>query len=242
MAEELERFVFEESISLVNTSLEFGLEIESLSDVSALNFADKFGSDPSTDSGLLSEMLFSGQSYDGENSPVINLPSGDFLVYRVTGRTPPAIQEFDVVKSLIREELVEENTRFEIERLSADALGQLRDDVNVGDVAASIGQTWKTLSNVGRGFGEDEQEREVVDAAFLLPRPSEGKKAFESVSLPDGSVALVALTMVVFGDKSSSSSEELDLLRQAVGDRNRLAEYSSFLTSSESTLGVTKNL
>ena len=115
MAEELERFVFEESISLVNTSLEFGLGIESLSDVSALNFADKFGSDPSTDSGLLSEMLFSGQSYDGENSPVINLPSGDFLVYRVTERTPPAIQEFDVVKTLIREELVRENTRFEIE-------------------------------------------------------------------------------------------------------------------------------
>ena len=49
MAEELERFVFEESISLVNTSLEFGLGIESLSDVSALNFAEKFGSDPSTD-------------------------------------------------------------------------------------------------------------------------------------------------------------------------------------------------
>jgi len=241
MAEELERFVFEESISLVNTSLEFGLGIESLRDVSALNFAEKFGSDPSTDSGLLSEMLFSGQSYDGENSPVINLPSGDFLVYRVTERTPPAIQEFDVVKTLIREELVRENTRFEIERLSAEALGQLQDDVNVGDVAASIGQTWKTLSNVGRGFGEDEQEREVVDAAFLLPRPSEDKKVFDSVNLSDGSVALVALTKVVFGDKSSSSSEELDLLRQAVGDRNRLAEYSSFLSSSESALGVTRN-
>ena len=241
MAEELERFVFEESISLVNTSLEFGLGIESLSDVSALNFAEKFGSDPSTDSGLLSEMLFSGQSYDGENSPVINLPSGDFLVYRVTERTPPVIQEFDAVKTLIREELVEENTRFEIERLSAEALGLLQDDVSVGNVAASIGQTWKTLSSVSRGFGEDEQEREVVDAAFSLPRPSEDKKVFDSVNLSDGSVALVALTKVVFGDKSSSSSEELDLLRQAVGDRNRLAEYSSFLSSSESALGVTRN-
>ncbi|MAI57033.1 MAG: hypothetical protein CMP93_07285, partial [Gammaproteobacteria bacterium] len=110
------------------------------------------------------------------------------------------------------------------------------------DVAASIGQSWKTLSNVGRGFGEDEWEQEVINAAFLLPRPSVEKKAFDSVDLSDGSIALVALTKVVFGDKSSSSSEELDLLRQAVGDRNRLAEYSSFLTSSESALGVTKNL
>jgi len=242
MAEELERFVFEESVSLVNTSLEFGLGIESLSDVSAVNFVEKFGSDPSTDSGLLSEMLFRGQSYDGENSPVINLPSGEFLVYRVLARTPPMIQEFVAVRTLIREELVEENTRFEIERLSAEALGLLQDDVSVGDVAASIGQTWKTLSSVGRGFGEDEQEKEVVDAAFLLPRPPEDKKAFDSVNLSDGSVALVALTKVVFGDKSSSSSEELDLLLQAVGDRNRLAEYSSFLSSSESALGVSKNL
>ena len=125
---------------------------------------------------------------------------------------------------------------------AVEALGQLEDDVNVGDVAASIGQTWRTLSNVGRGFGEDEQEQEVVDAAFSLPRPSEDKKAFDSVNLSDGSVALVALTKVVFGDQSSSSSEELDLLRQAVGDRNRLAEYRSLLPSSESALGVTKNL
>ncbi len=242
MAEELERFVFEESSSLVNTSLEFGMEIETLSDVSLVNFAEKFGSDPSTDSGPLSEMLFSGQAYDGENSPVVNLPSGDFLAYRVLERTPPTIQEFDVVETLIREELLQENTRVEIERLSAEALGQLQDDVNVGDVAASIGKTWKTLSNVGRGFGEDEQEQAVVDAAFLLPRPSEEKKAFDSVNLSDGSVALVALTKVVFGDKSISSSEELDLLRQAVADRNKLAEYGSFLTSSESALRVTKNL
>ena len=144
------------------------MEIESLSDVSAVNFSEKFGSDPSTDAGLLSDTLFSGQAYDGENSPVINLPTGDFLVYRVIERTPPTIQEFDVVKTLIREELVEENTRVEIERLSAEALGQLQDDVNVGDVAASIGQTWKTLSNVGRGFGEDEQEQEVVDAGHIV--------------------------------------------------------------------------
>ena len=242
MAEELERFVFEESISLSNAALEFGLGIERLSGVTTANFSEKFGSDPLTDSGLLSEMLFGGQTYDGENSPVINLPSGSFLVYRVTERTAPAIQEFDVVKNLIREELVEERTRVEVERLSAEALRQLQEDVNVGDVAASIGQSWKTLSNVGRGFGEDEREQEIINAAFLLPRPAMEKKAFDSVGLADGSIALVALTKVVFGDKSSSSSEELDLLRQAVGDRNRLAEYSSFLTSSESALGVTKNL
>ena len=147
--------------------------------MSALNFAISLVVIP-TDSGLLSEMLFSGQSYDGENSPVINLPSGDFLVYRVTERTPPAIQEFDVVK-LIREELVRENTRFELERLSAEALGQLQDDVNVVTLLLRLVDLENPFKR-GQGFGEDEQEREVVDAAFLLPRPSEEKRLWLSKS------------------------------------------------------------
>ena len=129
-----------------------------------------------------------------------------------------------------------------IDEAAAGALDRLEQGEGVSRVASDLGKRWTTLELVNRSAAEDDMAREVINHAFTLPRPADAGRSVSSVSLADGSSAVVAVTRVVMGDISSASDEQREQLREALAQRNSQAEFAAFYQGAEEAVGVTRRV
>jgi peptidyl-prolyl cis-trans isomerase D len=67
-----------------------------------------------------------------------------------------------------------------------------------------------------------------VDALCAMPRPHEGEASFETVALPNGDVALLALTAVQDADAATAGEAELRRVRERLRDAAAGAEFAAF--------------
>ncbi|WP_243049087.1 SurA N-terminal domain-containing protein [Dyella sp. RRB7] len=147
----------------------------------------------------------------GNNSGLIDLGSDHAVVVRVDKHLPAAARPLAEVRDQVRQKILDERIAAESQKRADALLARLQKGEDVQTVAASVGATVQAAPEAVRT--QQTLPPEVLQQAFLLPRPADGKPQFARVDMHDGSYALVALDKVQDGDLSKVSKEQRDALR-----------------------------
>ena len=240
LQEEVERSAYDERYALSETAAAFALELKRVDGIAQ---SSEVGEDAQVlNADLVKTTLFSPELIEGENSSVINVDDETSVMVRIVQNYAPELIPLEQVRVQISAEVRREKALSLIDEAAAGALDRLEQGEGVSSVASDLGKRWTTLELVNRSAAEDDMAREVINHAFTLPRPADAGRSVSTVSLADGSSALVAVTRVVMGDISSASDEQREQLREALAQRNSQAEFAAFYQGAEEAVGVTRRV
>lgn len=163
----------------------------------------------------------------GKNSDVLELEDGNAVVIRVVNHEPAVQKPLETVREDIREALLVQEARQLTAQKGEALLQQL-----------TTAQSWSALSASGLG-AETAVEKpglimrtdtkvspEIIQQAFALTHPTDGKATWGSVALANGDYAIVALKAVTPGTTGLGTDAQA-LYRQSTGGR----ELEAFLKS-----------
>ncbi len=179
---------------------------------------------------------FSNDVRDGTfNSPVLEV-DGDLVVLRLVKHQDARPMAYAEAMPQARAALVRER-QVALARQRADAL--VADVRRTGSLTPSIqalAVTWQSRAGVSRGAAD--VPREVIEAAFRLPRPGGATRASGStVQLPTGHIAAVVVTRVVDGLGSTSNAEQA-ALRQFLTQQSGQRQFSAFIERLEANADI----
>ena len=145
----------------------------------------------------------------GNNSSLIDLGNDHAVVIRVEKHVPASVRPIAQVSDDIRKRIVDERTSVAAKKHGDELLARLQkgEDLQTVVGAASV----HAVADAQR-FQENVPPP-VLEQAFKVPHPAEGKPQYAVVQLPDGSVDLLAVDKVQGADMSKISAEERDALR-----------------------------
>ncbi len=230
LAKQLDELSFDYPDSLEQVAKALGLEVQQ-SDWFTRNKGTGLGSNTA-----VREAAFSSAVLDNkENSAPLKLASDRLVVIRVAEHEPAQQRPLAVVADEIREELVQEFARDQATENAEKAIAKLRSGVSMKSVAAGMGLTEKNAIWVTRD--SQKPELAIVQAAFRLPRPDQGKPVFEVVTMGDGN-AIVALNDVRDGDPASASVEERETMKRNLLAAQAQAEFRSYLEAAKDDISV----
>jgi len=197
-----------------------------------------FGAEPKVIDAVFSDDVLQQR----QNSPAINLGDDKVVVVRVTDHQTPRQRPLAEVQADVEAKL-----RTEATRKAAAAAGQaVVARVGAGDaLAAAVGAGVQVVpkQSVGRA-GNDAVAAEVVQAAFQVARPEPGKATAGTAVLPNGDVAVFAVTAVHSGD-SAAAPDQVAALRaqsaQRAAQLGALAEFTAYTGELQRTAKVKKN-
>jgi peptidyl-prolyl cis-trans isomerase D len=158
----------------------------------------------------------------GLNSRVIEV-DGTAYVLRVAEHRPPSQRELADVSSGIRDLLIAEAAANRARQLVDEALARVAAGEGSATVAGAYGLEWKIASGATRttpGY-----EREVIDAAFELPRPTTDARSVTSANLGDGKMAVVTVTAVNDGDFGALTEQDRTAIRSQLARRMGVEEF-----------------
>lgn len=144
--------------------------------------------------GVMDKAFSTDVLEDGYNSDVIELDEDRRLVLRVAEHREATTLPLNEVRGEVEQLL---QARQQEEALTERARA-LTEQLEAGE---SVDLAWQQAGDVSRQ-ADTSVSREIVDAAFRMPKPEEGKSAYGQVSTTDG-VALVALEGVSQGEPNA---------------------------------------
>lgn len=171
----------------------------------------------------------------GLNSRVIEV-DGTAYVLRVADHHPPAQRELADVSSGIRDLLITEAATDRARQLVDEALGRVSAGEGSATVAAAYGLDWKIAAGATRttpGY-----EREVIDAAFELPRPTPDVRSVTSANLGDGKMAVVQVTAVKDGDFGALTEQDRTTIRSQLARRMGIEEFDALFSTVRNSASI----
>ncbi|MCZ6618076.1 MAG: SurA N-terminal domain-containing protein, partial [Gammaproteobacteria bacterium] len=167
---EMDNLAFVQSDSLEGIVAELGLEVK-----------EARGIVRNTGEGVFNvrtvrEAVFSGEVLDnGYNSAAIEYQDQRAVVLRVIDQHEPEVIPLTDVMEDIRSQIAAERARVLALDAHTESLARLHAGESVSIVADDYGLTWQTVQLAKRQ--QPNVPREVLQAAFTLPRPAEGDKS-----------------------------------------------------------------
>jgi len=163
----------------------------------------------------------------GNNSGLIELGPDHAVVVRVDKHVPAAARPLAEVRDQVRQKILDERIAAEALKNADALLAKLQKGEDMQAVAGAAGATVQTVPNAIRM--QQGVAPEVLEQAFLLPHPVEGKPQFARVSAADGSYALVAVDKVQEGDLSKVTFEQRDALRSQMAQAYGILATQAFI-------------
>jgi peptidyl-prolyl cis-trans isomerase D len=145
----------------------------------------------------------------GNNSSLIDLGNDHAVVIRVEKHVPASVRPIAQVSDDIRKRIVDERTSVAAKKHGDELLARLQKGEDLQTVVGTA--SVHAVADAQR-FQENVPPP-VLEQAFKVPHPAEGKPQYAVVQLPDGSVDLLAVDKVQGADMSKISAEERDALR-----------------------------
>ncbi|WP_432473254.1 SurA N-terminal domain-containing protein [Amphritea sp. HPY] len=200
---------------LQEPSEELGLEI-----LTTEAFGRQGGSDELTSNQRVLRTAFNEELIrEGVNSNPIELDSGRTLVLRVKEHIRPRQQTQDEVAEQITAQLTTDRAG---EALQQELDGLLADLQQGAERTAVKGIEWVVAEKVGRASRD--LPFEVLQASFKLPQPASAA-SYTSITMSDGSKAIVAVTAVAGPDLASLTDEERKAMQSVLGQRSGQFDY-----------------
>lgn len=224
-AEDLGRLAFEHPDSLNPAAQATGLAIQH-TDMFARGSGEGLAGVPAFNSAAFSDAVLA----DGLNSEPVDVGDGRYAVLRVHEHEPAA----PIPLEDVRADIV---TRLNIEaaakaaRAAGEAFLEALAAGTEPDALAGDGPKpqWTTLAAVARE-GRAGVAGEIVERAFSLPRPRDGKISYAGVSLPNGDYALVGVTATQT-DPRAADPQQREQLRNALVQLRRQSALASYLAT-----------
>ncbi|MFU8814820.1 MAG: SurA N-terminal domain-containing protein [Pseudomonadales bacterium] len=209
---EMDNLAFEQPGSLEAIEEELGLTAERVEGVTR----DQ-GPGPFADPAVRDRLFTTDVLVNRFNSPAVEYQPNEAVVMRVVERHPPEPIPLESVADDIRDEIETERATSLAREAHSSALARLRAGESTAEVAADYATNWQTFELVRRTAAE--VPRSVLQTAFSLPRPPANDKTLGQAGLPDGGLAVVAVSRVRDGELAALSESEVAGMRRFLEDR-----------------------
>jgi peptidyl-prolyl cis-trans isomerase D len=171
---------------------------------------------------------------DGVNSNPVELDSGRTLVLRVKEHIRPRQQGQDEVADQITAQLTADRAGEALQQ----ELDSLLDGLKQGAERAAVkGIEWVSAEKIGRASRD--LPFEVLQASFKLPQPAAGA-SYGSVTMTDGSRAIVAVTAVSAPDLAALTDEERKAMQSVLGQRSGQFDYQAMVEARKANAEIEK--
>lgn len=182
--------------------------------------------------GIASESVvrtaaFSDEVLNGRNSDPLELGAERAVVLRVKEHTPASNIALADVRGLIRDKLKDQLARKDALEKAKAMTGRVKEGAVLKEVAKAGGFEWVQPEAFRRG--SEKLPAELVQAAFKVGRPVEGKPLAEVVSLGNGEALVFNLISVKEGAPSESISKDRDVARDFLSRNEGQREFNALL-------------
>ncbi|MEM8659488.1 MAG: SurA N-terminal domain-containing protein [Pseudomonadota bacterium] len=215
--EELKDLVFFHSDSLNQAAQDMELTVQQ-SDAITRNQSSGLFSHPALISAAFSEDVMA----NGNNSDVIELPDGQFVVLRQQSFNPSEPMELNEVRAEIESLLISRAARAAVASEAERIIDELVEGAEIDQLASSGGYSWQVELSADRS--NTAVPTEVLARTFTMPVPSEGEKLLDYVLTPQGDAQVISLTRV-----SPGALDELDASNLVSLQRQLSGEYAQLL-------------
>ncbi|VVO14575.1 SurA N-terminal domain-containing protein [Pseudomonas fluorescens] len=173
---------------------------------------------------------------EGANSTAIELDPDTVVVLRAKEHRKPAQLPLESVAASIRVQLAKEHASAAAKARAEELIASLRDGKTPLDKALD-GQNWKVQEAVTRG--QEGIDPTVLQALFRMPKPgAKDKPTFTSVTLADGSLAIVRLNGV--NEAAAPTEEEKVQYRRFLASRVGQQDFAAYRKQLESQADIEK--
>ncbi len=161
---------------------------------------------------------------EGKNSEVIELEDERLMVLRVKQLEKSVLQALEAVKGKITGKLRTEKSRAQAADLGKKLLSAVRQQKNWQALLTAQNLHWETAVWVSRR-GTEPAQPQVRDAAFKVGTPAPGQALYQSLELPTGDYAVLAVLAVKTPESQKAATPLLTQQEQALGQ----TEFNAFL-------------
>lgn len=218
---ELDELAFETPDELQHVSEATGLTIQHVKGVTANEGAAPFDA-PALRTAAFAEDVIT----KGFNSRVVEIDKRAYVL-RVAEHRPPVQRSFAEVANEIRGRLVNEAATDRAREVATEATERVAKGEGTATIAAAYGLEWQRTPAASRATST--LDREVIQAAFGLPRPTEDLRSVTSTELGGGRVAVVTVTAINDGDYGALTETDRAAIRtqlaRRVGDEEFMALF-----------------
>ena len=153
------------------------------------------------------------------NSEVIDLGSGREVVIRIAEHEPSRSRPIEDVKDSIRNILEKQQLRAAAVAAGERALESAREGQALETLAGELNAAISSPGAISRQTTDI--PRQILDAAFRMDRPSDGKPVYSGLQLDDGDYVVLELASVEAGngDASASLSDAVESAAAAYAQR-----------------------
>lgn len=163
----------------------------------------------------------------GNNSELIELAEGEFVMLRVAEQIAPTRKRLDEVKDIVVSELRATAEQEALSELVATVDERLSAGETVEAIAKDLGYSWKV--ELGATRTGSLLPRAVLDKAFSMAAGKQG--AVDSTRLPDAGYALVQLARVTPGSLDGLSEAQANVLARQTTSEFQRATMTEFTNS-----------
>jgi peptidyl-prolyl cis-trans isomerase D len=239
---EAERLYNDVADKLADASLQNNADIDQVARKAGLTVADVPNFSRSDGGGALGkskaviDAAFNQDVLDGHLSPIVEVEKGRGVVLHSTDHTLPQQKPLEAVRAIVVAAWKKQRGVELAKAAAADAVKRLAAGESWDAVAKGLGQAATAPKFVSRS--DQEVPYEVRTFSFSAPKPKD-KPTYESVSLPNGDIAVYALSQVR-EDPSTEGPKDADL-RQQFAARIASGESQSYAAGARAAATITLN-
>lgn len=231
---ELDNLAFENPDSLDAVAQGLGLEVRTVTGVTATAGEGVFAQQELRDALFSAEVLNTAQ-----NSAAIRLDNDQAVVVRVAELFPAEPQPLAEVSDKIRADITAQRATELLSAAFEDALARVSAGEAVSAVAADNDLQWQRHEAVSQ-TAPGSVPPQVLSAAFTLPAPDESAKSVGRAELPGGGRSIVTVTRVQTGDWTTMSDAERDNLRRYLADRASRLDFVALYMELEEQASISR--
>ena len=181
---------------------------------------------------------FTQELLSGINSEPIELDAEKVVVLHLNQHQPAQLKPLDEVRDSIVSAIRQENAKSAAEEKAEQLLARLKSGEQVNELATTEQLKLEKPEPIKRGQPVKSIPFQLVQAVFKAPKPTQGAVTPLLVKLPDGSQAVVELSVVIDGEVDK---ENLEAAKQQLVKTESNLLYSSMIEQLRSEADVTIN-
>ncbi len=234
-ADTLTNMAFEYPDNLDSAAEELGLTVKKLSGIT------KSGGPAPFSNPKLTKALFSNEVLEeGLNSEPVEISDNHLIVARVSQHIPSKAKPLEDVGEQIKQQLTRKAAQEMAQLLGERVLASLEEGVSPEELAKENHLAWQEAGLLKRDASG--VNRVIVERAFELTRPEEGKSAVGSVTLGNGGYAVVSVSKVVDADITNFTQEDRERMRGQLAGIGGNSDYEAFSESLRDSADVVVKL
>ena len=199
-------------------------------------FARNGGSGIAADNVVVQAAFSDPVLQEGLNSDVLELADGKLAVVHLNQYEEARDRDFAEVKAQISSALELDKAKQVAKDKAQEIVDKIRSGESTDTLAEQYGLTWKKVEQATRQSSD--LSRSVINTAFTMAKPLEGKPQVEIASQPNGDQEIVILSKVEEGDFAMEGAELIQA-KSAASDRLANEDFQNYVASLRESAEVT---